>query len=293
MSWEGLEEAVAVADAGSFIGGARALGVSASHISRAIADLESRLGARLFARTTRSVSLTDTGRSIVEQSRRIISERDEMLAHANGLGDPQGDLRITCSSALGERFVAPIARRFAERYPRVRMALDLTNRVVDLIGEGYDVAVRTGHIADARVASRQIAARGFDICASPDYLLARGQPVTIDEVLDHDCLVGTSANWRFLQDGTERLITPPPRWRCSSGMAIRDAAVAGMGLCQLPTFYVGEALRTGQLVSVLEEFRAHDEPIWAVYPKRRHLLPKVRNLVDLLEAELGGILDAA
>ncbi|WP_156679780.1 LysR family transcriptional regulator [Sphingomonas profundi] len=292
MGWTGLEEAVAIADAGSFVGGARSLGVSASHVSRAIAQLEARLGAKLFARTTRSVRLTDTGRAVVEQSRRIIAERDELLANVNGRGEPQGELRITCSTALGEWFVAPIVRHFAELYPRTRVSLDLTNRVVDLIGEAYDLGIRTGHLADARLAGRKIAMRRVEVCASPAYLRARGAPRTIDDVMAHDCLIGTSPSWRFTDAGRERTITPPARWRCNSGTAVAEAAVAGLGLCQLPDFYVGQAIADGRLARVLDDVRAQDEPVWAVYPQRRHLLPKVRNLVDLLDARLGGTLPA-
>ena len=135
--WDGIDEFVAVATAGSFIGGARALGVSTSHISRAIQDMEQRLETQLFHRTTRVVRLSDTGRSLLDHCRQLIADREDMLALIHEESEPQGELRLTCSTAMGERFLAPIMRRFAMRNPRLSVTLDLTNRVVDLIVEGY------------------------------------------------------------------------------------------------------------------------------------------------------------
>lgn len=293
MTWEGLEEVVAIADAGTFAGGAAVLGISTSHISRVVARLESRVGATLFNRTTRRVSLTDTGRSLVEQSRRIIQERDELLSLVNGSGEPQGELRITCSIALGERFVAPIVSRFTEENPKVSVSLDLTNRIVDIVGEGYDIGVRTGDVSDARLIGRQIASRPIEVCASPSYLKAHGTPRSIKDLESHQCLVGTSEHWHFMDAGTPRIFTPRARWRCNSGFAVVNAAISGMGICQLPSFYIRTSANAGQLKPILRPFRAAPEPIWVVYPQRRHLLPKVRGFVDLLETLLQSAIDVA
>lgn len=292
-AWDGLDEVVAVAEAGSFVGAARMLGTSTSHVSRAVARLEQRLDSRLFHRTTRRVALTDTGRAFVEQSRRIIEDRDELLALTSGAGEPEGELRLTCSTALGERFVAPIVQRFASAHPRLSVSLDLTNRVVDLIGEGYDIGIRTGRVSDARLVSRQIAARPIETCAAPAYLDTVGSPGRIDDLDAHQCLIGTSATWHFVEDGQPRTYTPRGRWRCNSGVAIVDAALAGMGVCQLPAFYVRQHISAGRLRPVLVACRSAPEPVWIVYPQRRHLLLKVRNLADRLEAELQPALAAA
>src|SRR6478752_1494607 len=187
-----MEEAVAIADAGSFAGAAKILHVSTSHISKVIARLEQKLETQLFNRTTRRVSLTDTGRAFADQSRRIIQERDELLLMISGSGDPQGELRITCSVTIGERFVAPIVRRFSEDHPRLSVSIDLTNRLVDLVGEGYDLAIRTGEINDTRVIARQIAVRAIETCAAPAYLEAHGTPATIADLDAHACLIGTA-----------------------------------------------------------------------------------------------------
>jgi DNA-binding transcriptional LysR family regulator len=286
-----MEEAVAIADAGSFAGAAKILHVSTSHISKVIARLEQRLETQLFNRTTRRVSLTDNGRAFADQSRRIIQERDELLMTISGSGDPLGELRITCSVTIGERFVAPIVRRFSEDHPRLSVSIDLTNRLVDLVGEGVDLAIRTGDINDSRLIARQIAVRGYDTCAAPEYLAARGTPQTIADLETHACLVGTASTWHFQQQGEICNFAPQAIWRCNSGSAVADAAVAGMGICQVPSFYVREHQAAGQLVPILEDFRSAPEPVWAVYPARRHLTPKVRNLADALESYLQAALD--
>ncbi len=284
--WDGIDEVVAVADAGTFVAAAKRLGSSTSHVSRAVARLEQSLGAQFFHRTTRAVSLTDTGRTLVDQFRRLIAERDEAIAMLDLQGEPQGHLRITCPTALGERFVAPIVRAYVQEYPKLSVDLDLSNRVVELVSEGYDLAIRTGTLPDSRLIRTQIATRGIVTCAAPAYLAAHSTPQVVDDLDAHDCIPATSDTWRYRVDGEVRTIRPRGRWRCSNGAAVFDAAVAGMGLCQLPAFYVSRALAEGKLVEVLGDFRPEDDPIWAVYPQRRHLLPKVQRLIDKLRREL-------
>lgn len=291
--WEGIEEAVAIADCGSFKGAAAMLHVSSSHVSRAVANLEDRLGSMLFHRTTRRVSLTDTGRGFVEHARRLIQERDELMALACGDGEPQGELRVTCSIAMGERFISPILSDFADRHPRLSITIDLTNRVTDIVGEGYDVGIRTGDVADHRLAATRIASRRLETVASPAYLGRHQPPRRVDDLSAHQCLVGTAPNWHFLEKGRPRVIEPSGRWRCNSGAAVVTAALAGRGICQLPEFYVRGHIATGDLMPVLESCRAEPETIWMVYPQRRHLLPKIRRVVQELEEKLQPALDRA
>ncbi len=234
--WDGFDEAVAVANAGTFVLAAKRLGTSTSHVSRAVSRLEQRIGAPIFVRTTRAVALTDTGRALVDQFRRIIAEREEALAMIDLKGEPQGVLRMTCSIAMGERFVAPIVRAFAQDYPQLTIHLDLTNRLVDLVSEGYDLALRTGALSDSRLVCTQVLTRRIMLCAAPSYLDRRGRPDTVDALHDHDCIQGTADNWQFVVGGETRTFRPRTRWRwhCNSGTAVADAAVAGMGVCQLP-----------------------------------------------------------
>jgi DNA-binding transcriptional LysR family regulator len=266
--WDGIDEVVAVADAGTFVAAAKRLGTSTSHVSRAVARLEQSLGAQFF------------------QFRRLIAERDEAIAMLDLQGEPQGHLRITCPTALGERFVAPIVRAYVQEYPKLSMELDLSNRVVELVSEGFDLAIRTGTLPDSRLIRTQIATRGIVTCAAPSYLAAHGTPESVDDLESHACIPATSDTWRYTVDGEIRTMRPRGRWRCSNGAAVFDAAVAGMGLCQLPEFYVSRALAEGALVEVLGMFRPEDDPIWAVYPQRRHLLPKVQRMIEKLRREL-------
>lgn len=283
--WDGIEEVVAVADAGSFAGAARALSSSTSHVSRAVAALEERLQNPLFYRTTRIVNLTDLGRNLVEQFRRIIQDRDEALAWASGEGEPEGEIRISCSTSLGERFIAPIVRQYAQRYPRITIIMDLSNRLVDLAAEGYDLAIRTGQRNDPRLGGVRLASRKLILTASLDYVRAKGEPRSIEELDRFDCLIGSNPSWYFRQDGVERSYRPSGRWRCNSGLAVLDAVLADMGICQLPEFYLHGHLGV-ELVELLPDLRAPDEPIWAVYPQRRHLAPKVRQLIITLEEQI-------
>lgn len=288
--WDGIDEFVAVASLRSFARAAQQLGLSRTHMSRAIAGLEDRVQARLLNRTTRVVNPTPAGEVFLEHCKRILAERDEALALVSDKGEPSGELAITCSTALGERFVAPLVRSFALRHPRLRINLDLSNRVIDVVAEGFDLAVRTGHLAASSLVATRIAERRLFTCAAPAYLERHGTPRTIEDLAQHDCLAGTAASWHFSRNGREQLFRPRGRWRCNNGQVILAAAEDGMGVCQLPDFYVGESLRAGRLVAILTEAAPLAEPIWAVYPSRRHLTPKVSLLIDHLRAGLPQVL---
>ncbi len=284
--WNDLEEFVAVARAGGFTAGAKLFGASVTHMSRSVARLEARLQAQLFVRTTRSIRLTDTGRLFFESCTRLIREREEAIAEVTSRGKPRGTLRITCSHALGERFIAPLAMQFARDHPTLNIRLNLDNGVVDLIAKGYDIAIRTGHLPDSRLIGVRIAERAFLTVAAPSYLKTAGEPETSAALAEHECLVGMGA-WRFA-DG--RKFKPQGRWSANSGTIIRDALLDGMGIGQLPAFYVQEDVARGALVEILAHERAEAEPIWAVYPERRHLSPKVREMVNLLKSRLPALL---
>jgi len=289
--WEAIEAAVAINDAGSFSGAAALLKVSKSHVSRAIAQLEVKLGNQLFYRTTRRLHLTDTGRSFVDQACRLINERDELFAFAAGDGEPHGGLRITCSVAMGEQFIAPIIRKFLIKYPLISVELDLNNRIVDVIGEGFDVGIRSVDPADPRLTGKKVAFRSLSTVASPEYLKRHGTPRTVDDLGGHSCLAGTASNWTFLEKGTPRLFGPKGCFKCNSGSAVVAASLDHLGICQLPSFYVRNSLAQGRLVPVLEECWSEREDIWVVYPKRNHLLPKVRLVVDEIERNLQRYID--
>ena len=281
--WDGIEEFVAVARAGSFTGGANAFGASTTHMSRAIARLEARLGAQLLIRTTRSQHLTDTGRIFLEQSQRLIDDREESIAAISAVGEPRGALRLTCSDTLGEKFVAPIVREFAQNHPALTVTIELDNSIVDIVHRGVDLAIRTGHLEDSRLIATRIAERELITVASRHYLSERGVPQQITDLAAHDCLVGSVSQWRFAEG---RSFEPEGRWRCNSGVAVLEACLAGLGICQLPAFYLHEHLKAGRLEEVLPQEKPDNEPIWAIYPTQRHLSPKVNLLLKHLRARL-------
>ena len=287
QGWEGLDEFVAVAECGSFLRAAERLRVSSSHVSRQVARLEERLQARLLYRTTRRVSLTEAGQTFFSRCQRLIEERDEAFLAVSDLhGTPKGLLRMTAAVAYGERFIVPLVNEFMAQHPQLRVEFELSNRPLDLVQEGYDLAIRLGRLSESSLVATRLAPRALYLCASPSYLERYGRPHTLSELARHNCLIGTSDTWMLQVQGREQPFKPSGNWRCNSGQAVLDAALNGLGLCQLPDYYVLEPLRRGMLVSLLEDNRPPDSAVWAVYPQRRYPLPKVRLLIDSLKQGL-------
>lgn len=285
--WEGLEEFVAVAECGSFTAAAVALGVSTSHVSRCVSRLEERLQARLFYRSTRQVTLTDTGQIFLRHCSQLQEGLDEALRVIQDLGStPKGLLRMTCAVAYGERFVVPLVNEFMSAFPALSVNIELTNQARDILQDGFDLAVRLGHVPASRLVATRLAPRRMYLCAAPSYLERYGMPRTLNELEAHNCLVGTSDHWAFVADGKETLLRVRGNWRCNSGKAVLDAALQGFGLCQLPDYYVYEHLETGGLLSLLPQHAPPGAAVWALYPQRRHLAPKVHMLVAFLKARL-------
>jgi DNA-binding transcriptional LysR family regulator len=285
-NWDGIDEFVAVFERGSFNAAATALGVSSSHVSRAIARLEDRLQSRLFYRTTRHVTATDIGKAFAERCHRMIEDRDDAIAIVGERTRPHGTLRVTCSIAFGESYVAGLLSQFVADHPGVDAVLELSNSVVDIVAGGYDLAIRTGALSDSRLIGSRISSRNLHLCASPAYLEAHGRPETIDDLNDHRCLIGSNEFWHFQDEGIPVDYRPVGRWRCNSGFAVTDAAVAGHGICQLPDFYVLKRIGEGRLEPLLASYAPPEEPVWAVYPNRQHTQSKVRMFVETLRRHL-------
>jgi DNA-binding transcriptional LysR family regulator len=285
--WDGIDEFVAVYERGSFSAAAIALGVSASHVSRSVAALEDRLKAKLFQRTTRTVIATDVAKAFAQRCRALIEDRDDALAAASEHGVPTGTLRITCSIAFGEQRIAPLLRDFLAEHRAVNAVLDLNNHVVDIVAEGYDLAIRSGWLSDSGLVGVRVSSRELLLCASPAYLMRAGRPADLAAVADHECLIGSNEVWHFETGGKPIDLRPRGRFRCNSGYAVTQAAVAGLGLCQLPEFYVRQHIASGALVPLLTHLTPPQEPVWAVYPDRHHLQSRVRLFVDLLKQRLG------
>lgn len=282
--WQGLDEFVAVAECGQFTAAAERLGLSSSQISRQVARLEERLQTRLFYRSTRKVSLTEAGQTFLQHCQRLQDGREEALRAIGDLaGEPKGLLRMTCAVAYGERFIVPLVNDFMALHPQLRLEIELTNRPLDLLQEGLDLAIRLGRLQDSRLVATRLAPRVMHLCAAPAYLQRYGRPHSLSELTRHNCLIGSSDQWQFQQEGREQALRVQGNWRCNSGEAVLDAALRGFGLCQLPDYYVQQHLRSGALVALLEAQQPPNTAVWALYPQQRHLSPKVRQLVEHLK----------
>ncbi|WP_265942424.1 LysR family transcriptional regulator [Dechloromonas sp. A34] len=285
--WDGLDEFVAVVESGSFARAAEALHVSSSHVSRQVAALEERLQARLLYRTTRRVSLTEAGQTFFARCQRLVEERDEAFLTMGDLQNaPAGLLRMTAAVAYGERFIVPLVNDFMADHPQLRVDIELTNRTLDMVHEGFDLAIRLGRLNESSLVATRLSPRAMYLCAAPSYLERYGRPHTLSELGQHNCLIGTSDVWLFQQGEREHQFRPSGNWRCNSGQAVLDATLRGFGLSQLPDYYVVDLLQKGSLVSLLEANQPPNTAVWAVYPQRRYALPKVRLLIEALKSGL-------
>ena len=292
--FEDLQAFVAVVEAGSFTAAAERLDTAKSAISRRISALEERLGVQLLQRTTRTLNLTETGRSFYERSSRILSDLDEAeSAVQQQHGDLRGTLRIALPLSFGVRHMCKPIAAFARLHPDLRFDLDLNDRRIDLIEEGVDLAVRIGNLRDSSLIARKLFDSRTVVCASPHYLHSRGTPETPADLLEHDCLVYSNLaepgrwSWRD-EDGKEQFVDLEPTMRASSGDFLANAAAHGLGIVIQPTFLAAEAIRRGALVPVLEDFAWPTTPAYAVYPPTRHLSFRVRAFIDFLVERFSG-----
>jgi DNA-binding transcriptional LysR family regulator len=288
-----MEAFVRVADSRSFSEAARRLRLSKSVVSRQVSALETQLGARLFHRTTRSLSLTEVGQAYYERCARILAEIEEANLSVSSLqGEPRGTLRINAPMSFGVLHLAPLLPSFLERYPLIDIDMAMNDRFVSLIDEGFDVAVRIGKLEDSSLIARHLAVARRVVCASPAYLERRGVPATPDDLADHCCLTyanrTTPEEWSFqTRDGQRWPVEVHGRLRVNNGDVLRAAALGGVGIITLPSFIVGRDLQAGTLVALLADYLPQDLAIHAVYPHNRHLSPKVRAFVDFLVEQIG------
>ena len=286
--WDNIEAFVHVAEHSSFSKAAAVMNVSKSHISRQITQLENRLDAQLLIRTTRKVSLTEVGQAFYLRCHDSLNAMNDAEQAVIDLQEkPRGRLRITVAGAFGEEFIAPAAVSFMQQHPELFIELDFTNRLVDLIAEGYDLAIRAGTLKDSSLIARRICSRKLLTCGSASYFERYGKPDSINALVNHNCLVGTLSSWRFRDGGKHFDLRVEGNWRSNNGRALLHAALKGLGLVQLPSFYLENAIRQGTLQPVLEAFNPTDTGIWAVYPHNRHLSAKVRLFVNFLAQQFG------
>lgn len=276
----------AVVESGSFVRAAERLGTSTSTLSRQIAELEQHLGVRLLNRTTRKLSLTEGGQAFYERAVQVLADLQEAEALASSsTAAPRGTLRLTCSHAMGVQRVAPAIASFSARYPEVRFEVSVSDRIVDLVEEGFDLAIRIGQVGSDQLVARRLGTMRLLACASPAYLKARGTPRVPADLAAHAAITyAYSPNprvWRLLdREGRAHEVRVGGPLHSNSGDLAVAAAIAGLGLVFEPDFIVAPALAAGLLVRVLPEYESAPGDIWAVYPSRRHLSAKVRLFVD-------------
>src|ERR1700744_1958712 len=284
---DAMQAFVAVADSRGVAPAARKLKLSPPAVTRLIAALEERLGARLLQRTTRSVTLTDVGAHYLERARRILADVEEAERAAEGeSARPSGQLVVSAPSGFGRLHVSPVMSDYLKRYPEVSGALRLEARLVSLVEDGIDLAVRIGELADSSLVARHVGEMRRIVVASPAYLKARGEPRRPGDIASHDTIqFGSSAglsDWRFRDGGEEVRISYAPRFASNSSDAAIDHAEAGGGLTRVLAYQAAASLKAGGLKIVLQKFELPASPIHIVYPTSRLLSAKGRTSIDLV-----------
>jgi len=284
---------VTVVARGSFVGAAEMLNTSPANVTRYVNELEAYLGARLLNRTSRRLSLTESGEAVYERSRTLLSDvaETEALVSTAALR-PSGRLRLNAPLSFGIMHLAPLWPLFMARYPEVSLEVSLIDRVVDIVEEGYDLAVRISSSGSTAHVARKLAVSRNVLCAAPDYLARRGRPEKPSDLAGHDCITYAYNvdEWRFHDaDGRIHPVKVSGPLHTNNGDTVRAAALAGLGISWQPTFLIGEDLREGRLVPVMPGYSLPDIDVMAVYPSRRHLSAKVRVMIDFLAEAFHGV----
>lgn len=279
-----------VAQHESFAAAARELGLSASAVSKQIRLLEERLGARLLNRTTRRVTLTELGRVYLARTQQLLGELDEIEATVRGLhAEPRGTLRVSAPHDFGRLYLCEVVGLFAAAHPHLRIEFEMTDRLVDLVDEGFDVVVRVARPASSTLRMRRLGRCERVLCASPEYLAVYGAPETPAALASHNCLeydYAPSGGWSFRHGGRTQRVAATGRLRANSGWALRALALAGQGIALLPTFLVHEDLRAGRLRAVLPDALDDDLEVMALLPPGRQVAAKARAFVDFVSERL-------
>ena len=277
-----------VVETGSFARAAERLGVSVSSVSRLVADLEAHLDARLLNRTTRRLSLTETGQVFFERCVQLLADLEEAEVAVSAASIvPRGTLRLTCSATFASRHLAPAIAAFAARHPQIRFDVELSERVVDIVEEGFDLAVRIGASGSQNLVGRVVGTTHIVCCAAPSYLARHGEPKEPEDLARHACLTyeySPNRNvWSFRDgEGGERHVKIAGQVHANNGRFNEALAAEGLGIAREPDFIVGPDVRAGRLTPILRAFEPPPLNIYVVYPSRRHLSAKVRAFADFL-----------
>ncbi|MFC7290563.1 LysR family transcriptional regulator [Hirschia litorea] len=291
--YEELEAFARTVEAGSFTAAAKQLGVAKSAVSRRIQDLEARLDTQLIVRTTRKLTLTDQGRAFFERARVLLCDWEETEAIVSqNQKSISGIIRISAPLSFGVSHLGPALIEFQQLHPAIHLDVDFTDRRVDLISEGIDVAIRIGHLPDSGLIARKIANIRTIAVASPDYISHHGMPQTPDDLkglFELRYSLRNTHRWSYVSpDGVPGELEIPPKLSASNGEFLRDAAIAGMGVLLEPSFLLYDDIRAGKLVQILPEYSWDELGAYAVYPPIRHLSARIRAIVDHIAKHCGG-----
>jgi DNA-binding transcriptional LysR family regulator len=286
-----LSTFVAVAEEGAFNAAARRLNASPPAVTRLVNALEARLGVQLFTRTTRQVALTEAGARLMSDATGVLAGLDAAEASAMGAHEaPQGVLRITAPVQFGQRFIAPVLREYLDAYPAVTAQALFVDRIVDLIGEGLDLALRIGALPDSSLSATRVGAVRRVTVAAPDYLARHGAPSTLDELARHRVIfagtTGGAQAWDYAAAGKQQTVRPEPALSVNTMESAIDAAVAGWGLTRVLSYQVSDAIAGGELVEVLAECEDREMPIHLVHSEGRRAAAKIRTFIDLAAQRL-------
>jgi DNA-binding transcriptional LysR family regulator len=288
MEIEDIQAFVVVADAGGLTPAAGRLGVSKSIVSRRIARLEKSLGATLLTRTTRGAALTEAGATFREHAARIAAEADAARDAVSPDGKVRGRLRVAAPLSFGATHFAPVLAELAARYPDLEIQSSYSDRVVDLVAEGFDAAIRLGMLEDSSLIARRIASFSGRLVASPDYLERRGTPRSPEDLPAHDAVNRVNDEWPLQHDGRVITIHPRARFTADNGAALVPAALAGLGIALLPDFLINEHLASGALVAILPDYPMPEAGVYVVRPPGGDAPCKVRVLIDIMVEKFGG-----
>lgn len=287
MNIPSLQAFVKVVQTGSFTRAAESLRTQKAHLSRVISQLEKELGVRLLERTTRALSLTEIGREFFERAQGILaSVEDAQLAVQRAQGEPRGTLKLTCGVEFGMMVVSDWIDLYLQRYPQMQVDADFTGRVVDIVHEGFDLAIRVGPLADSTLAARKLGVMNYGLFASEEYLSQRGIPRAPGDLVSHEILAFAGGShqptWALTREGHSARVELQPRLKANNVFALRKAAIRGLGVAQLPWVIAESSIKAGELVPIMTEWTMPSVPIHAVYASARYLTPKVRVFIDLI-----------
>lgn len=290
-----IQSFVRVVESGNISKAAQSLGLAKSAVSRRLTELEQHLGVQLFQRTTRRLNLTDTGRSFYERATRIINDLDEAEQAVSSLHrELSGKLRVAVPLSFGLHHLAPAITDFIQQHPRLEFDIDFNDRQLDLVQEGFDMALRIGQLRDSALIARRIASITSVICVSPTYLAQYGEPKTPQQLSEHSCLLYSNLpdpqTWIYYDtDGTPVSVKVPSGTQANNGDFLCQLAVAGQGIAKQPTFIAHRYIERGQLVPILRDYHWVASNAYAVYPQTRHLSQRVRAFVDFLAQRFEGV----